>query len=105
MKNVVCCAFCDQVLPLYEKGRPNPVGSIEFFVRLTSQGDLVVTHFNRAPESNNYQYKAVPTQPSTVNYPERKPLPPKKICKHKTSCRKNRPKSKEGNHDPSLCIS
>ncbi|XP_060837317.1 LOW QUALITY PROTEIN: uncharacterized protein LOC132919609 [Rhopalosiphum padi] len=69
-----------RVLPLYEKGRPNPVGSIEFFVQLTSQGD---------------QYKAVPMQPSTVNCPERKPLPPKKICKHKASCRKNRPKSKE----------
>ncbi|XP_060846015.1 uncharacterized protein LOC132925658 [Rhopalosiphum padi] len=84
-----------RVLPLYEKGRPNPVGSIELFVRLTSQGDLVVTHFNRAPNSNNYQYKAVPIQLSTVNCSERKPLPPKKICKHKTSCRKNRSKSKE----------
>uniref|UniRef100_A0A2S2P5K6 Uncharacterized protein n=1 Tax=Schizaphis graminum TaxID=13262 RepID=A0A2S2P5K6_SCHGA len=85
-----------QILPLYENGRPNPVGSIELFVRLTSQGDLVVTHFNRAPDSNNYQYKAVPIEPSKVNYcSERKPLPPKKMCKHKTWCRKNRPKSKE----------
>ncbi|CAH1730958.1 unnamed protein product [Aphis gossypii] len=87
-----------RVLPLYDNGRPNPVGSIELFVRLTSQGDLVVTHFNRAPDSNNYQYKSVPVEMSTINYSERKPHDSKRICKHKTSCKNKRPKCRQGNH-------
>ncbi|XP_025192872.1 uncharacterized protein LOC112592926 [Melanaphis sacchari] len=86
-----------KVLPLYDNGRPNPVGTIELFVRLTSQGDLVVTHFNRAPDSNNYQYKSVPIQMSETKCSERRSLP-KKICKHKTSCRNKLPKSKQDPH-------
>jgi len=76
------------------------VGTVEVFVRLTSQGDLVVTHFNRAPDSNKYQYKAineyVPTQASAMGCTERIMLKPKKICKHKTSCRKKRANVKQG---------
>ncbi|CAH1730947.1 uncharacterized protein LOC114132097 [Aphis gossypii] len=87
-----------RVLPLYDNGRPNPVGSIELFVRLTSQGDLVVTHFNRAPDSNNYQYKSVPVEISTINCSERRSHDSKKICKHKTSCRNKRPKCRQDNH-------
>ncbi|CAI6363535.1 unnamed protein product [Macrosiphum euphorbiae] len=87
-----------KVLPLYDNGRQHPVGTVEVFVRLTSQGDLVVTHFNRAPDSDKYQYKAinefVPTQ-STMDCTERIMLNPKKICKHKTSCRNKRPKVKQ----------
>ncbi|XP_015365041.1 PREDICTED: uncharacterized protein LOC107162593, partial [Diuraphis noxia] len=86
-------------LPLYEKGRPKPVGTVEVLVRLSSQGNLVVTHFNRSPNSDKYNYKPVnenvPTHVSAINCSESLTLKPKKICKHKATCKNKRPKTKQ----------
>jgi len=59
---------------------------------------LVVIRFNHAPVSNNYEYKSVLVEMSKINCFERRPHVPKKICKHKISCRNKRPKFRKGNH-------
>lgn len=48
-----------QTLPLFENGRKKPVGTVEVFVRLTSQGKMLVTQFSKPKDSDKYHYKGL----------------------------------------------
>lgn len=48
-----------QTLPLFEDGRKTPVGTVEVFVRLTSQGKMLVTQFSKPKNGDKYHYKGL----------------------------------------------